>query len=131
MKTLIISLAFLIFMFMFVKNKLKKIGIIGKKNPDKDISGKNKETQVGPASDNNSLLDGYIRHDVHVFDYSKSESETYFAGLIDAKLSIIEAEMQEKGYPYSLKYLVLNNAIVCIVEYKINSSRISISEVKA
>lgn len=131
MKTLIISVVFLIFMFMFVKNKLKKIGIICKKKPDKDSSGKNKETQVVPVSDNSSLLDGYTRHDVHVFDYSKCESETCFAGIIDAKLSIIEAEMQEKGYPYSLKYLVLGNAIVCIVEYKINNNRIFLPEIKA
>ncbi|MBD5493986.1 MAG: hypothetical protein HDR12_06330 [Lachnospiraceae bacterium] len=131
MKTLIISVVFLIFLFIFVKNKLEKIGIIGKKKPDKDSSEKNKDAQVVPVSDNNSLLDGYTRHDVHVFDYSKCESETYFAGLIDAKLSIVEAEMQEKGYPYSIKYLVLNNAIVCIVEYKINSNRVSLKEVKA
>ena len=131
MKTLIILVVFLIFTFMFVKKKLEKIGIIGKKKSDKDSSEKNKETQVAPVSDNSSLLDGYTRHDVHVFDYSKCESESYFAGLIDAKLSIVEAEMQEKGYPYSIKYLVLNNAIVCIVEYKINNNRVSLTEVKA
>lgn len=131
MKTLIISVAFLIFMFMFVKNKLEKIGIIGKKKSDKDSPGKNNEVQASYASDNNSLLDGYTRHDVYVFDYSKSESETYFAGLIDAKLSIVEAEMQEKGYPYSIKYLVLMNAIVCIVEYKISNNRVLLKEVKA
>lgn len=118
-------------MFMFVKNKLKKIGIIGKKNSDKDSSGKKNEVQPVSVPDNNYQLDGYIRHDVHVFDYSKSESETCFAGLIDAKLSIVEAEMQEKGYPYNIKYLVLNNAIVCIVEYKINNNRVSLTEVKA
>lgn len=131
MKTLIISAAFLIFMFMFVKNKLEKIGIFSKKKSDKDSSGKNKEIQAVPAPDNNYQLDGYTRHDVHVFDYSKCESETYFANMIDAKLSIVEAEMQEKGYPYSIKYLVLNNAIVCIVEYKINNNRVSLTEVKA
>lgn len=131
MKTIIITVVFLIFMFMFFKNKLEKIGIISKNKPDKDSSEKNKEVQAVSVSDNNSLLDGYTRHDVHVFDYSKSESETYFAGLIDAKLSIVEAEMQEKGYPYSIKYLVLNNAIVCIVEYKISNNRVSLKEVKA
>lgn len=118
-------------MFMFVKNKIKKIGIINKKKPEKDSSGKNKEAQAVSVSDNNNLLDGYTRHDVHVFDYSKCESETYFAGIIDAKLSIIEAEMQEKGYSYNIKYLVLNNAIVCIVEYKINNNRVFLTEVKA
>lgn len=131
MKTLIISVAFLIFLFMFVKNNLKKIGIIGKKKSDKDSSDKKNEVHAVPASNNNYQLDGYIRHDVYVFDYDKCESETYFAGLIDAKLSFVEAQMQEKEYPYNIKYLVLNNAIVCIVEYKINSNRVSLAEVKA
>lgn len=131
MKTLIISVAFLIFVFMFVKNKLVKIGIISNKKSAKDSSQKKNEIQSAPAPGNYNLLDGYTRHDVHVFDYSECESSTYFAIAIDAKLSIIEAEMQEKGYPYSLKYLVLNNAIVCIVEYKINKNLISIPEVKA
>lgn len=118
-------------MFLFIKNKLKKIGIIGKKKSDKDSSGNKNELQPVSVPDNNYQLDGYIRHDVHVFDYSKCESDTYFAELIDAKLSFVEAQMQEKGYPYNIKYLVLNNAIVCIVEYKINNNRISLTEVKA
>lgn len=137
MKTLMISLIFLAFLFTMVKRSLSRLGIINKKDFSKKSlisdNKKNNICEVEPPflSSDFDFCDGLSRHEVHVFNWAECESGTYFAGLIDAKLSIIESEMREKGYSYKLRYLVLNNAIVCIVEYRLKNVLSSLPEVKS
>lgn len=139
MKTLITLSTVLIFLFLVIKRKLSKLGITGRKEPfGKPVQpdgDKEKGTEkikypapLLPSSDNCEACDGFSRHEVHLFNFAECDSGTYFAGLIEAKLSVIEAEMREKGYPYKLRYLVLNNAIVCIVEYRLRNAPASVPE---
>ncbi|MCM1047371.1 MAG: hypothetical protein NC433_02970 [Clostridiales bacterium] len=130
MKTLITLFTVSVFIIILIKSKLGKLGIKTTKN--KKPAALEAETQTqAPSSADNGLLDGYYRHDAYVFDYDKCDSETYFAGLIEAKISFIESQMREQGRTYRFKYLILNNAIVLIVEYRMKTAPVSLPEVKA
>lgn len=130
MKTLITLFTVSVFIIILIKSKLGKLGIKAAKN--KKPAALEAETQTqSPSPAGNGLLDGYYRHDVYVFDYDKCDSETYFAGLIEAKLSFMESQMREQGRQYRLKYIVLGNALVVIIEYRMKTAPVSLPEVKA
>lgn len=119
MKTLITLLTFVVFVVILIKKKVSSLKSVNR-TENKALPSSSSALPVFPAF-NIEYCDVYSRHDVYIFDFSGSESVSNLADVIEAKLSIIEAEMREKEYPYFLRWLVLNNYLACIVEYRIKS----------